>query len=215
MKNLEKLKTDALGFPDRAKRIIVHDNKTLLIANDFIITVKQMRKEIASSYDPIIEKARKTRDEALAQKQKYDGPLNEAEKIIKLHIASYLDELRRIQREAEEKARREEEERQKKETEILERAKKYEDAGMKEEAEEIINEIPLPAPIEASPGPEPEGLCVKQIVDTERITQLVESSKGQIKIPGIEIYPVWKWKIVDRKLIPRGYFKSSVASRVS
>jgi len=84
---------------------------------------------------------------------------------------------------------------------------------MKDEAEEIINEIPLPARVEAPPIPEVEDLCVKQIVDTARITSLVESSKGQINIPGIEIYPVWKWKIVDRKLIPKGYFKSSVAAR--
>jgi len=99
---LEKFKTEALGFPDRAKRIIVHDNLTLTVANDFVHAVKEMRKEVANSYDPIIEKARKTRDEALAQKRKYDDPLKEAEKIIKLHIASYLEE----QVESEEKRRK-------------------------------------------------------------------------------------------------------------
>lgn len=206
--SLERIKKDALGFPEKAKRLIVHNQETLTLANIFVREVKALMNEVANSYDPIISHAK-------AEKKKYYDPLKESEKIAKLHIASYLEEQDRIRREAEEKAKREEEERQKKEQEILDRAKNYSDAGMKEEAEDIIAEIPLPAIADIPSAPEVEGLALKQIVDTERINQLVESSKGQIKIPGIETYPVWKWKIVDRKLIPRSYFKSSVAARTS
>jgi len=215
MNKSEKFKTEALAYPSRAQKIIVHDNNSLTIANDFVQSIKEMRKEVADTFDPIIEKARKARDEALAQKKRYDEPLKEAEKIIKLSIASYLEEQDKIRREAEEKAAREEEERQKKEEEAIERAKKYDDIGMKEEAEAIIKEIPLPELIEEVPRPAADGLAIKKIVDFAKITQLVESSKGRIKIPGIEIYPVWKWKITNRQLIPKSYYKSSIASRVS
>lgn len=202
---LEKLKAEALGFPSRAKKIIVHDNKTLSIANDFLLAVKALRKEIADTFDPIIEKAHRAHKEAVAQKKRYEEPLVEAEKEVKLQIASYMDEQRRIQREAEEKAKREEEERRKKEAEILKRAKKYEDAGMKEEAEVIKNEIPLPALVDVPSAPQLDGVKISKIwkwrvvdknlvprkyliVDSASVTRDVKASKGQISIPGIEIY---------------------------
>ncbi len=40
----EQFKKDALGFPERANRIIIHDAKTLGKANDFILTTKEMLK---------------------------------------------------------------------------------------------------------------------------------------------------------------------------
>lgn len=206
MTNLEQLKKDALGYPDRAKRIIVHDNLTLIVANDFILDVKAMRKEVAGSYDPIISHAK-------AEKKKYDDPLKEAEGIARLHVTAYLDKLARIQREADERARAKEEARQKKETEALERAKKYKDQGMTEVADEIIEEIPLPEPIEEVPHLAVEGPILKQILDTEKINQFVATTEGKMAIPGIRIYPIWKWEITNRSLIPRSYYRSTMATK--
>ncbi len=213
MTNLEKLKKDTLGFPDRAKRIIVHNNKTLTLANDFLQSIKLLMTEIGNTFNPIIKKAHEAHREAGSQKKRYEEPLILAEKTIKMNIASYMEEQARIRREAEEKARREEEERQKKEDEILERAKKYQDAGQEEEAQSLQAEIPLPARVDIPPEPEVKGLSVKHILDTERINNLVTATKGRTRIPGIEIYPLWMWKIVDRKLIPKSYYKSSVSTR--
>lgn len=213
MKDLEQLKKDALGFPDRAKRIIVHDGKTLSLANEFLQSIKLLMKKIAETFNPIIKKAHEAHKEAVAKKKEHEAPLIEAERTIKLHIGSYLEEQARIRREAEEKAQKEEEERQKEEERILAEAKVLEDSGKEKEAQSLQAEIPLPAQVEIPPEPEAEGLSVKQILDTEQINNIVTSTKGQIKIPGIEIYPVWMWKIVNRKLIPKSYYKSSVASR--
>lgn len=215
MDKLEKLKKDTLGFPDRAKRIIVHDGKTLTLANDFLQAIKLLMQEIANTFNPIIKKAHEAHKEAVSQKKRYEFPLIEAERTIKLHIGSYMEEQERIQREIEEKARKEEEERQAKEDLLLERAKVYEKAGQTEEADAILEEIPLPAKVEIPPAPEPEGLVVKHILDTERINNLVTATKGRTRIPGIEIYPVWFWKITDRKLIPKSYYKSSVSTRTA
>lgn len=214
--NLEKLKTEALSYPERAKKIIVHNDGTLTVANNILHAIKEIRQEIAGSYDPIIKKARATVDEARSEKKKYDEPLKEAEQTIKLHIGSYLEDQARIRREAEEKARKAEEERQKEEQRILDEAKILEDSGKTEEAEAMIEDIPLPPQPEDKPTVvEQEGLVFKQILDTERINNIVEQCKANTKIPGIEVYPIYKWKITDRKLIPKGYYKSSVASRAS
>lgn len=213
MSDLKKLEKETILFPDRAKRIIVHDGKTLTIANDFLLSIKLLMKEVANTFNPIIQKAHAAHKEAVAQKKRYEEPLTDAERTIKIHIGSYLEDEAKKEREAEEKARKIEEERQQKETEALERAKKYQDQGMEEEAEEIINEIPLPARVPEPPPSKPEGLIISQIVDTEKINRFVETTKGQAQIPGIRIYPVWKWEIEDRKLIPSSYYRSSMATR--
>ena len=213
MKDLEQLKKDALGFPNRAKQIIVYNGVTLSKANEFLQSIKLIMREISNTFNPIIKKAHEAHKEAVGQKKKYEEPLMIAEKEIKLHIGAYMESQAKIRREAEEKARREEEERQKEEDKILTEAKILEDSGKEKEAENILAEIPLPARVEIPPEPEAKGLSVKQILDTEQINNIVTTTKGQIKIPGIEIYPVFMWKIIDRKLIPKSYYKSSVASR--
>lgn len=215
IENLEKLKTEALGYPERAKKIIVHNSGTLTVANNVLHAIKEIRQEIASSYDPIIKKARATVDEARSEKKKFDDPLREAEQTIKLHIASYFEAQAKLKRVADEEARKKEEERQKEEQRVLDEATILKDSGKTEEAEAMIEDIPLPPQTVEHAEPEAVGLTVKKILDTERINNIVEQCKANTKIPGIEVYPIYKWKIIDRKLIPDGYYKSSVASRVS
>ena len=206
MEDLEQLKKDALGFPDRAKRLIVHNQETLNLANEFIRDVKAMMKEVANSYDPIISHAK-------AEKKKYYDPLKESEQTAKIHVGAYLTLQAEKRRIAEEEAKKLEEERQKEQDRILTEAKILEDSGKEKEAENILAEIPLPARIDIPSEPEAEGLSLKQIVDTERINIIVNKLGGQTKIPGIRVYPIWKWEITDRKLIPKEFYKSTVASR--
>lgn len=207
MEKIEQIKKDALGYPAQARSLIVHNNETLEIANNFILSMKEMMKEVSGSYDPIISHAK-------AEKKKYIDPLKEAQETARTHVTSYLEDQAEIQRKADEKARQEEQERQKKENDELERAKKYQDQGMEEEADEIIADIPLPARKPDAPTiAKPAGLSLKRIVDTEKINRFVETTKGQAQIPGIRIYPIWKWEIENRSKIPDSYYKSSMATR--
>lgn len=208
MKDLEQIKTKALGFPERAKKLIVHNETTLLAANEFVQDVKELIKAVSDSYDPIISHAK-------SEKKKYIEPLRESERTVKTYIASYFEKQEELRRIAEEKAEKAEKERQKKEQEVVDEAKDLEREGKYEEAEEKIEEVPLPPkPIEHV-MPEATGLSFKKILDTERINRLVEQCKANTVIPGIEVYAVYKWRIVDRSLIPKGYYKTSVASRTA
>jgi len=206
MTDLEQLKKDALGFPERAKRMIVHNATTLTIANEFIREVKGLIKAVSDSYDPIIRHAQ-------AEKKKYINPLRESEQTAKIHVGAYLTLQAEIRRKAEEKVRKEEEDRQKKEDKILAEAKILKDSGKENEAASLVEEVPLPAQIEIPPEPEAEGLSMRQVVDTERINMIVKQLGRQTRIPGIRVYPVWKWDITNRELIPKEYYKTSVASR--
>ena len=207
MEKIEQIKKDALGFPAQARTLIVHNNETLEAANTFILGMKDMLKEVAGSYDPIISHAK-------AEKKKYSDPLKEAQQIARTHVTSYLEDQAEIQRKADEKAREEEQKRQKKENDDLDRAKKYQDQGMEEEADAIIEDIPLPASKPEAPAiAKPAGLALKRIVDTEKIDRFVDTTKGQKQIPGIRIYPVWKWEIEDRSKIPISYYKSTISTR--
>ena len=206
MKALELIKTKALSYPERAKKLIVHNESTLIVANEFVKDVKVLIKAVSDSYDPIISHAKE-------EKKKYIDPLRESERTVKTYIASYFEKQEEIRRIAEEKARKAEEERQKKEQEVIDEAKDLEREGKYEEAKDKVEEVPLPPKPAEHVMPEAIGLSVKKILDTERISNIVEQCKEKTVIPGIEVYAVYKWKIINRSLIPKGYYKTSVASR--
>ena len=203
--SLQKLEKEVTGFPDRARLIIVHDEKTLLGANGFLVAVKKMRKEINDTFDPIIQKAHQTHKEAVMQKKKYEEPLKKAEDMIKLQIAGYMTEQERIRKEIEERLAREEAERKKIEEEKLKEAEALEEEGFIEEAEKALEEIPLPSTYIPPEKLKLNGTAIRKdwkwrvininqvpreylIIDSSKITQLVKSTKGQARIPGIEIY---------------------------
>ncbi len=202
-KKTEQFKKDALSFPEKAKRILVRNNVSLEFANNFILSAREMLQEIAGSYDPIIKHAQ-------AEKKKYSDPLKEAQAIARLRVTSYLEEQAEIQRKAGEKAREEEQKRQKKENDDLDRAQKLRDKGKEKKADAIIENLAFRPQVPDTPlYVKPAGLSLKRIVDTEKINQLVATTKGKVAIPGIIIYPVWRWKINDRSLIPSSYYKST------
>ena len=206
-KKTEQFKKDALSFPEKAKQLIVNNNETLGLANNFILYAKDMLKEVAESYDPIIS-------HATAEKKKYSDPLKEGQRIVRLRVTSYLEDQAEIQRKADEKAREAEQKRQKKENDDLDRAQKLRDKGKEKKADAIIEDLAFRPQIPDTPlYVKPAGLSLKRIVDTEKINRFVERMRGQTRIPGIRIYPVWKWEIEDRSKIPSSYYKSSMMQR--
>ena len=207
MEKIEQFKKAALSFPEKAKRLIVNNNISLELANGLILAAKDMLKEVAGSYDPIIS-------HATAEKRKYSDPLKEGQRIARLRVTSYLEDQAEIKRKADEKAREAEQKRQKKENDDLDRAQKLRDKGKEKKADAIIENLAFRPQVPDTPlYVKPAGLSLKRIVDTEKINRLVASTKGQTRIPGIRIYSVWKWEIENRSLIPSSYYKSSMMQR--
>jgi len=87
-----KVEERSLTLMDEAKAITVTNQKSMDNANDILIAIKGLRKEVADTFGPIISKAHKTHQEALAQKKKLDSPLMAAETAVKRGIVSYIDE---------------------------------------------------------------------------------------------------------------------------
>ncbi len=194
----------ALTVPEKAKAIIIKSNEDFQKAGEILTIIKELRKEINESYDPIIKKAHATHLEAVEQKRKVEAPLVEAEGIIKPRLAAWNAEQEKIRRAEEERlqeiARKEEQERR------LKEAVAAEQAGHKEEAQAIID-TPIQAPPVVVPKSVPKVAGVSftkqwkfriknpalvpreyMTVDEVKIGKVVRALKDQTSIPGVEVY---------------------------
>lgn len=177
-------KRDALAAPKYAVTIRVNDQPTLDAANGFLKNVKLLIGKIDETFDPQIEQAHRLHKSLLAEKKKFTAPLEDAERIVKRTIAGYLAEEDRKRREAEaERARIEAEARAEAEKKLraVEKAEAKGDIAKAEAiAQEAVNT--MAAKIEAAP-----------VVPDAPIAS------------GLSLRKVWKFRIIDEKLLPREY----------
>jgi hypothetical protein len=99
--------------------------------------IKQARKRIEAILDPFVESAHKTWKSAIAERKKYDLPLDQAEAGIAPLIAGYREEQERARRA--EQARIDAEARQREEDARIEEAAALEAAGDAEQAAAVIS----------------------------------------------------------------------------
>lgn len=214
MENKE-LEKKVMALPARVKREIqVKDQDSLSRANQGLLYIKKLKKEIKETFRPIKEKAKATLKEATAQEKRFLAPLEEPEEYLREEVKNYLDKQERIRKEAEEKAQKEKEEAEKKlkelEDEKLKAALEAEERGDKDEAERILNETPekssqilTPAPIRK---PQTEGIHTRtnwkfevvdiskvpreyMMADNRKINLTVQALKEETQIPGIRVWP--------------------------
>ena len=192
---IEQVRNEVLSVPERAKLITVRDQQSLQNANLIFLDIKALRKKIAETFDPIIQKAHAAHKEALNQKAIVEAPLILAEKYLNGQVTAYHQEIENKRREEEEVARqkaiREEMERRKKEEDLrLKQAAKLEKAGATEEAEALIQEtieenqkpIEIYVPPPETPKVELEGATVKiywkaEIVNLKLLCQAIGEGK--------------------------------------
>jgi len=196
----------ALTIPDQAKSIIIQSNDDYVRAGEILLTIKGLRKEINSFFDPICTKAFEAHKEAVAQKKRADAPLVEAEGIIKPRIAAWNAEQERIRKAEEDRLR--EEARKQEEERRLEDAILAEQSGNKEEAAAIMD-TPVQAPVVVVPKSIPKVAGVSMTkqwkfritdankiprqyltVDEQKIGAIVRALKDQANIPGVEVFSV-------------------------
>src|SRR5690606_19711824 len=98
---IQAVETKALSVPDQAKLIQITDDESFQKAGVLLLSIKDIRKEIDRTFDPIVKKAHEAHKEAVAQKKRVEAPLVEAEGIIKPRILKYQQEQERKRREEE------------------------------------------------------------------------------------------------------------------
>jgi len=202
----------AKTWPERANQLQIKDQPDLDFAAAALNGIKDLRKEAAAVFDPVITAAHEAHKTALAAKKQVDGPLEEAERTIKRKIGAYAEEQRRIAEEEERKAREAEEARQAQEREAA--IEQAEADGASAEEVQAICEAPLPvAPQVIAPVARPKAagislstdyfaevqnvvLLAKYVVSNPSMAGLIapnmpalntlaRSTQGKIQIPGV------------------------------
>lgn len=175
----QEVDTKAFSAIEQAERLVINTDEQYVIAGNMLKYLKDLTKEIKSTFRPHIEKAHATWKGLLQEEKKHLEPVGKAEKIIKQKMGQYVEEQER--RRKEEERRRQEELQRQMEEQRLREAEALEAEGLKEEAEALLEEdIPAPPVISQPATP---------------------------KIPGLALREEWKFKIVDEKKIPREYLK--------
>ena len=174
---MEKVKEESLTITNEAQAMVIIDDETNAIAANLLLGIKDLLKEIASVFDPIISKQHQAHKEACSQKKKAEAPLIEAENIINPKMGAYRVEQER-KRQAEIR-RQEEIARKLMEEQQLQDACEAEVSGNKEEAEAII--------------------------DCDLISPPVPKVEKLITPEGVAFRTNWYFEILDAVHIPRAY----------
>jgi hypothetical protein len=175
-----ELQQQALTVADSAKAIVVRDQVSYNLAAEKLLGVRQLIRQIDDTFDPDIKRWHEGHKAAIATKKKVLGDLPMADGILVKLIGTWEQEQARIrfeaQRKADEEARRIEEEAR------IALAVQAEELGATEETVQEIVNTPMP-------------------VQRQVITPTFERAAGI----GASRKPVYKWRTIDEKQIPREY----------
>lgn len=200
-------------IPGQAQEIAVKDQETLTAANELLLGIKSLRKEIGEAWDPAIAKAHETHKELVASKRKYEAPLTSAEMLIKNKISAFLLEEKQKREAAAAIAYQAELERIRLEGQALPAAQAAEAKGDTKGAERILEdaaakEQALAQSVPVVPTrPETFGIRTQEtwtfkitdpaklpreylVPDLTKIGRAVRELKGNTRIPGVQAYAV-------------------------
>ncbi len=183
--NVQEIEQKTETLPERARGIAIATAEEYKAAGEFLLEIKALRREIDGTFDPIIEKAHSAHKEAIAQKKKHDGPLAEAEALMKPKIAGYLQEEERKRRA--EELRLQEEERKRAEEEQLHQAAILDEIGETEAANRLLDEKPEVIPvILPKQAPKVAGISMRetwsaQVFDLMALVNAVATGKAPVQ----------------------------------
>ena len=205
---LQQLEKRAGDLPAQVRSLgpKIQDQATLERVNKAKLYIRELRNEVRKVFEPMKKKAYAAYKEILNQYKKVEAPIIEAEKYCDRLLAEWFAEQRRIREEAERKRleviRKQKEEEERKLREALE----AENAGKKEEAEKIINQVieAKPPEVKTPEKPKLKGVYSRidydfEIVDVTKIPReymipdetlirkVIRASKGKVVIPGIKV----------------------------
>ncbi len=208
IESLQKLEERALTFPEMAASIIVYNQETLRAANNFLLGVKGVMKEVTDAFGPMKKKTNEAHKAVVAQEKKYLEPLLQAEKSAKMQIGVYVRKRQEIRAEAERKAAEAERVKLQKQADIEAEAQRFENHGYREEAKEIRAKQPDHETVIVPDAPSLNGVQIRKnltfeitdmskvpdrfkSIDMKKIRAYIREHKEKAiehDIPGIRIY---------------------------
>lgn len=200
----EKIQQDATALAAQANAVVIRDDASYSAAGELLKGFKTLAKRIDETFDPIVKAAHAAWKKAGEQKKKFAGPVEDAERIVKAKISTYVREQEEIQRA--ERARLMEEQRKVEEERRLQEAIALENSGASDQAEEVLATPVAPAPIVMPRAtPKVEGVSTRKVwrfeienvalipreymvPDETKIGGYVRAMKEQAAIPGVRVY---------------------------
>lgn len=187
---VEQVAQKASLLVQNAKSIKVIDPTTQHQASQTLLAIASLRREVADTFKPMKDAAFRAHRTICEQEKKHDGPLAEAEAVVKSQIGGFVQRQQQLAREAEETARKAEKERaeraarEESERLAIADAITLESMGDTKGAEAVLAN-PAPVPVHYV-APAPIAPAVAQV-------------------QGVSTRDDWDFRIVDESLIPREY----------
>ena len=209
-KKEEILEKEVTEVEQAAKGIVIKNQADYESASEFLKSVKQTLKKVEGYWEPLRESAYKTYNDILTKKKEMIGPLKSAEKILKSTMGTFLNEQEK-KRKAQEEALRKLA--QKEVDKKLDDAAKLQEQGDLVGVEYAMTEAEVydDASVSAVVASKPKNVkgvttkkdwkiksidpnkvpvdisgIVLRPVDEKAVLKLIKSSKGTVKIPGVE-----------------------------
>lgn len=202
----DEVMKEVISIEDQAKALKIVSRETYIKAGELWKAIKAIRAKVAETFDGNIKKAHELHKSLVAEKKRHDGPLDEAERMVKRGMSDFDLEQERIRREEQARleaiARAEEEARRKAEAERIEAERKAEEerlmaaaqaaeaAGDKQTADALAE-----AAIEVTEAAKEE---VAAVVSEPVTVAPVVLPKATPKLQGGPVYrEVWSAECVD------------------
>jgi hypothetical protein len=99
------LEQQVATYANRARELAVTGQESYAAACEMLLGIKDLRRQAEDHHRPMIDAAHKAHKATLDALKKIDGPLEEAERIIKPKLTAYQAEKRRLQEQRESEAR--------------------------------------------------------------------------------------------------------------
>lgn len=179
-----ELATQSSSLLVTAQAITIQTDEHYVLADDFLGSVKTLRKKIDEGYDEIIASLHRSHKLAVGTKKRYSDPVDEAEKTVKGKMGAYQEqrqaEVRREQMAAEAAARKAADDAQ------LAQAAALEAAGHKEAAQAVLDAPPAPAAVLPMPvgAPTIEGTSIRKLYSC-RVVNLRELAVFAVANPAM------------------------------
>jgi hypothetical protein len=187
---VEQVAKKSTDLTTQAQAALVNDPPSQEAASALLLTVAQMRREIADTFQPMKEAAHRAHKVICDQERNVDAPLAQAEATLKNRIGAFVQEQRRLAFVEEQRLRDQEAERARQEADkaaidqAIDQAVDLEARGDVKAAEAVL----------ASPAPVP----VRYVAPAP-----VAPAVAQVK--GVSTRLEWDFRILDINQIPREY----------